>query len=565
MGDLPASRPITASRSIPPAAQRIEVVRGPATLLYGANAIGGLVNVITEDIPTDPLQGATATSTFDLGSAAKEARRRRQTCSVGNGKLCASCRWRRPPLRRCRHARGRSRELAVAQRLRQCRRSSWTGAKGYFGGSYGYDDTKYGIPVVEEGHVQLTPRKHAFSLRGGAQGPRPARSTRSAPRCAVRRYKHEELVGEEVGTAFKNNTDEARADGIAPALGRLKGSVGGWVLDRAFDADRRRGAVARRRPERIRGVPVRGNTWPHVTFQFGGRLDRTNYEPPARTSGLYERFGLGRPAVPAGGGRRQADVRGQRGASRPQSGARGAVLLRPAPGKLRVRDRQSRISNPSMRSGSTCRSAGVGRAHRAKSPISGTTSATSCSRRPSRTEEFEERDRRVRGAVSRDAGIGEQKKVAGRKSFPSSSTWAPTAFFRASKPTPTFQLTPQLFVELGLDYVRGTLKETDEPLPRIPPLAVSRRASLSVQRVSGRRRGDRRGEAGPRLRNGDATDGYQLCGSSRSYTFGAEMPPYDHRAPRQRDERAVPKPPVAHQGSGAGDGPQFKLLYNVKF
>ncbi len=37
----------------PAAARRIEVVRGPATLLYGANAIGGLVNIITEDIPTD--------------------------------------------------------------------------------------------------------------------------------------------------------------------------------------------------------------------------------------------------------------------------------------------------------------------------------------------------------------------------------------------------------------------------------------------------------------------------------------------------------------------------------
>ena len=47
---------------------------------------------------------------------------------------------------------------------------SWTGTRGYFGGSYGYDDTKYGAPVVEDGQVELTPRKHAFSLRGGAQG-----------------------------------------------------------------------------------------------------------------------------------------------------------------------------------------------------------------------------------------------------------------------------------------------------------------------------------------------------------------------------------------------------------
>ncbi len=39
---------------------------------------------------------------------------------------------------------------------------SLTGAKGYFGGSYGYDDLKYGTPVVEDGQIQLTPRRHAF-------------------------------------------------------------------------------------------------------------------------------------------------------------------------------------------------------------------------------------------------------------------------------------------------------------------------------------------------------------------------------------------------------------------
>jgi iron complex outermembrane receptor protein len=36
----------------PLAAQRVEVVRGPATLLYGNNALGGVVNVISGDLPT---------------------------------------------------------------------------------------------------------------------------------------------------------------------------------------------------------------------------------------------------------------------------------------------------------------------------------------------------------------------------------------------------------------------------------------------------------------------------------------------------------------------------------
>ena len=47
---------------------------------------------------------------------------------------------------------------------------AWTGAQGYFGGSYGYDDTKYGIPVVEEGTLQLTPRRHSFSFAAARRG-----------------------------------------------------------------------------------------------------------------------------------------------------------------------------------------------------------------------------------------------------------------------------------------------------------------------------------------------------------------------------------------------------------
>ena len=56
----------------------------------------------------------------------------------------------------------------------QSRRDSATsarrgpGRKGFFGASYGYDDTKYGVPVIEEGQVELTPRRHMVSAKAGA-------------------------------------------------------------------------------------------------------------------------------------------------------------------------------------------------------------------------------------------------------------------------------------------------------------------------------------------------------------------------------------------------------------
>ena len=51
-GDLSSASADHALSVDPLNAQRIEVVRGPASLLYGNNALGGVVNVISSDIPT---------------------------------------------------------------------------------------------------------------------------------------------------------------------------------------------------------------------------------------------------------------------------------------------------------------------------------------------------------------------------------------------------------------------------------------------------------------------------------------------------------------------------------
>ena len=51
-GDLSSTSSDHALSVDPLNAQRIEVVRGPASLLYGNNALGGVVNVISGDIPT---------------------------------------------------------------------------------------------------------------------------------------------------------------------------------------------------------------------------------------------------------------------------------------------------------------------------------------------------------------------------------------------------------------------------------------------------------------------------------------------------------------------------------
>ena len=52
VGDMSAGGSDHATALDPASAQRIEVVRGPAALLYGSNALGGVVNVIREEVPS---------------------------------------------------------------------------------------------------------------------------------------------------------------------------------------------------------------------------------------------------------------------------------------------------------------------------------------------------------------------------------------------------------------------------------------------------------------------------------------------------------------------------------
>jgi len=51
MGDLAETSADHGTAIEPLSANRVEVVRGPATLLYGTNALGGVVNILSEDIP----------------------------------------------------------------------------------------------------------------------------------------------------------------------------------------------------------------------------------------------------------------------------------------------------------------------------------------------------------------------------------------------------------------------------------------------------------------------------------------------------------------------------------
>ena len=551
----------------PAAAQRIEVVRGPATLLYGANAIGGLINVITEDIPQTPVNGAAGNFTADVGTAAREGSGAADF-RVGNGKLAL-------------HVGGggrRSGDVDTPEGEVENSQSrsgfanvglAWTSTRGFFGGSYGYDDTKYGIPVVEEGTLQLTPRRHSFSLRGGAQGLNGAfegfRGTLS-----VRRYKHDELEGEEVGTAFRNNTTEIELMGSHRAVGRLKGSVGAWVLDRGFAAV---GAEALAPPVDQTGVAAfvyEEVTWPHITFQFGGRVDRNSYTPVDETKRHFTDASgsVGLLFRPVAAGDRLTFAASLARASRAPA-LEELYFFGVHHGNFALE-----VGNPDLESE---KALGFDlsmrwRGSRASGEVSWFRNDISnfIFRNLLDEEEFEGREAEFvdRFGGREPAGHEHGAQAAGGEAEELSIVEfiGRDSVLQGVEAHADISVTSQVFVEVGADYVRGTAKDTGDPLPRIPPFRL--RGGVRYQyggfqaggEVVGTWKQDR---LSVRER---PTDGYTLLKLFTAYSFatGRATSTITARLDNAtnelyRNHLSLIKDLVPEMGRN------FKLLYNVRF
>jgi iron complex outermembrane receptor protein len=518
-GDLSSQSGDHGAAINPAAAQRIEIVRGPATLLYGANAIGGLVNVITDEIPTTPQTGVGGNFTFDLGSAASEAAAAGDL-HVGNGRVAL-------------HLGGGGRRSADVEtpagpvENSQSRSGfgtvglAWTGARGFLGGSYGYDDTKYGIPVVENAQLQLTPRRHAVTLRGAARELGGAFAAARAS-LAVRRYRHEELEGREVGTAFRNDTTELEVVGTQRAVGRLTGSVGGWVSARAFDAVGEEALSPAVDQRGAAAFAYEELSWPHVTLQFGGRIDHARFEPSGEagrsfTHGSVSTGALFRPAA----GRDAFTIAASVARAVRSPSLEELFFFGPHHGNFAFE-----IGNPGLEAE---RALGVDLSLRFRSPrVSGEVTwfrndiADYIFRSPLAEEDFEAREEefeaRFAGREIDHEGHGHGGDEA---EFPFVEYVGADSVLQGVEAHADVRILPQLSAELGADYVRGTLTADGTPLPRVPPFRV--RAGVRYQRNALQAGGEVVGVADQgRVPEAETrTAGYGLVRLFAAYSFAA--------------------------------------------
>ena len=289
--------------------ERIEVLRGPAALLYGSSAVGGVVNVITHRIETDlPAEAVRGLAEIRGGGAADEF--------AGGGVLDFAARlapdralvfhidaFRRetedvriPGLAEAAGVRAEETAHALEEgepapdfahgRLPNSALDTRSGAAGvsyvtrefHFGGSYSGFDTNYGVPGHAhegEGGVRIDLRQRRVDLQGEWHADTGAiRGARF--KFGRSQYRHRELESDgAVGTTFNVRGHEGRAELLHGDGKPWSGAFGAQTLDSRLDAQ---GDEAFLPPSRTRSNAVfafEEVEFAPLTWQFGARWERT--------------------------------------------------------------------------------------------------------------------------------------------------------------------------------------------------------------------------------------------------------------------------------------------------
>ncbi len=221
----------------------IEVVRGPATLMFGANAIGGVINVLDNRIPDErievPVRGELGGrySSVDDGLARDVMLEggfggfnyhlegyRREVQDLHIPGFARSARLRAmDPL-----APGEKEERDVLENSFLDTQGFSAGAsyvwdKGYFGAAFSGFDSTYGSVAEKEVSIDMEQRRWDF------QGAfyEPATGIKAIKyKFAHSDYEHTEFEGPEVGTVFRNKGYDGRIEFTHEKLGMFEGAFG---------------------------------------------------------------------------------------------------------------------------------------------------------------------------------------------------------------------------------------------------------------------------------------------------------------------------------------------------
>lgn len=273
--------------------ERLEVVKGPATLLYGSNAVGGVVNAVSrhQQIHEQPHEGVRgyvsgvggSTNGYVGGSTGLEYGVGKWLVWGGGGSQRTGDYG--TPTGKVENSKTRISNTSLGV--------GWYGHKAFTSVGYKLEDGRYGVPFaaefkagegegevgeVEEELIDLDFRRQNLRFTGGFRN---LNSFFDQFRMSLdlTDWKHKELEGDEVSTVFDNRQFVYRGMFEQKQIGVLSGRFGFWGLFRDYDVA---GEEALSPPVAQKNFALFGLEeldFEQVKLQFGGRLEHTNYEP----------------------------------------------------------------------------------------------------------------------------------------------------------------------------------------------------------------------------------------------------------------------------------------------
>ena len=282
-------------------ADQIEVLKGPATLLYGTGAIGGVVNVVYVRIPERaPEDSITGRSELRYDSVADGI----------TGMLRADGGNERFAL----HFDGVYRDNEDYEIRDGELPNSFVETKtGALGGSLlgdwgflGFAVSRYldeygnpgepGDPEEGEGGVFLDFEQTRFELKGGYLQPF---GIFSSARFAIANsdYEHIEFEGDEVGTLFVNDSTDGRFELTHSAFGNWKGAVGAQFADREFEAIGEEAFVPKTQTDSFGLFVIEQYKRDRFQLDLGARIDDVESNPVDQPGRDFNPFSLSAGAI----------------------------------------------------------------------------------------------------------------------------------------------------------------------------------------------------------------------------------------------------------------------------
>jgi iron complex outermembrane recepter protein len=260
--------------------ERIEVVKGPATLLYGSNAIGGVVNAVSgHDTAHKGLNGyitgvGSTNGKQAAGSGGIEFGTEKWLFWGNGGGQRASDYT--TPIGRVHNSFSREENASAG--------IGYYPTNGFLSFNYAFDKRRYGIPFdsaeVDPEVVFLNPRRHSVEVKGGFRG---LNSAIEAGTFSFQHnnYTHSEInaLTNEVNTAFKNNTTLGQGVLDQRKTGKLSGRFGVWASHRDFSAEGEEALAPPTKHNALAVFALETLDFEQASIQFGGRIERNHYDP----------------------------------------------------------------------------------------------------------------------------------------------------------------------------------------------------------------------------------------------------------------------------------------------